>query len=251
MNNAFYIGATGLKAQQSALETVSNNVANMNTVAFKRGTPSFIDLISASAPTAPRAAPTAFDGVVSNPMMQVFSQGELRQTSNPLDIAVRGSGFIELQGANGQVLLWRGGTLHVNEDGNLAVPSGETLKAALQVPAETASVAIGADGRVQAVSALGETSEIGQIELVTSTDTRLLKPLGAGIFEADESAALERSAAGEERAGTILQGYQESSNVQLADEMVNLLIYQRAFAASARVVQAGDELMGLINGLRR
>jgi len=257
MNGAFYIGATGLLAQQGAVDIVGHNIANVNTVAFKRGIADFATLV-ASAPSAVRATSSApsgdpvDQGVMLVSGLRTFSQGELRETGNAMDLAIRGEGFVELQSAGGEPLLWRGGTLHVDDDGHLAVASGETLKATIAVPSDATGITIDAEGRIRAtVPDRAESVELGQLELVLAADVRALRPRGEGIFEADENAALTRLKPGEERAGAMVQGFLERSNVQLSDEMVNLLIFQRAYAANARVVQAGDELMGIVNGLRR
>jgi flagellar basal-body rod protein FlgG len=259
MNNVFYIGATGLNAQQSAVDITANNLANMNTAAFKRGAVSFSELLMA----APRvqgaareqAAASIAAGVSVDPSLRVFSPGMLHESGNAFDIAIKGDGFIELQSdrASGEATLWRGGTMHVGSDGFLAAPNGQPLRAMISVPRDATALTIGADGQVSAtVPGQADMLDIGQIDLVMPVDTRTLQSIGDGIYRAqDDGVSLTRMRPGEDSAGAVVQGYSEGSNVTLSDELVNLMMYQRAYAANARLVQVGDELMSIANGLKR
>jgi flagellar basal-body rod protein FlgG len=262
MNGVFYIGATGLNAQQTAVDVTANNIANMNTPAFKRGAVSFTELVSpaGSEPGSMRTpdnAPvgSATSGVAADPTLHVFTAGELHSTSNPLDLAIKGEGFIELgtSSVSDDVTLWRGGTIHVGSDGFLAAPNGQPLKAMISVPRDATSLTINADGQVLAVVPdQSAPLEIGQIELVVPADVRSLQSSGDGVYRLrEEGMSLTRVKPGDDNAGTLAQGYSEASNVSLSDELVNLMVYQRAYAANARLVQVGDELMSIANGLKR
>ncbi|MFC5475491.1 flagellar hook-basal body protein [Paraherbaspirillum soli] len=263
MNGAFYIGATGLRAQQSGVDLIANNIANMNTPAFKRASVSFAELVSAPSETtssgrsaaASAAAAGGMFGVTFGAPQQVFTSGSFRQTDDPLDLAIRGNGFIELMGANGKTVLWKGGKLKINQDGFLATASGTQLKATISVPHDAEKLTVNENGKVFAkVAGQAEPQEIGQIDLVVPGDTRELKALGDGVYGVNENYTdLTRSTPGEDgsAAGTLAQGFSETSNVQLPDELVNLMMLQRAYAANARAVQAGDELMSIANGLKR
>jgi flagellar basal-body rod protein FlgG len=154
-------------------------------------------------------------------------------------------------GPGGQTLLWRGGTLKVDDDGLLAAQNGFALKAAITVPVDASAIEIGADGVVRAVTADDEPVEIGQLMLVKVTDPSLLQRLDGGLYKADESATLLDAQPGEDGTGRLVQGALERSNVELSNEMVQLLLVQRAYAANAQIVQAADQLMGIANGLRR
>ncbi|HLX02115.1 MAG TPA: flagellar hook basal-body protein, partial [Trinickia sp.] len=191
MNNVFYIGATGLNAQQAAVDVTANNIANLNTPAFKRGAVSFSELLVPGTEATQRrqldASPAAAlgAGVAAAPSLHVFTPGELRPTGNALDIAVRGEGFIELATETnpGDALLWRGGTLHVGDDGYLAAPNGMPLKAMISVPRDSKGITIEANGRVLAtVPDQADPLEIGQLELVMPTDTRALLTAGEGVY---------------------------------------------------------------------
>ncbi|HEV2818504.1 MAG TPA: flagellar hook-basal body protein [Allosphingosinicella sp.] len=255
MNGVFQIGATGLHAQDRALNIVANNITNMNTPGFKRGEVRFSELVGpraegAAAAIAPDDAALLF-GVSARAADRLFQQGELRPTGNSLDIAIQGEGFIELAGPDGQTLLWRGGTLRVNEDGFLAGPGGLPLKAMISVPEGATGLAIDASGEVSAI-APGETAatSIGRIELALARDTSGLTDMAGGLYRVSNGSDLVSAEAGD-RAGTFVQGSIELSNVELTDEMVALMMMQRAYAASAQVVQAGDQLAAIANGLKR
>ncbi|KAK47800.1 hypothetical protein BG58_41070 [Caballeronia jiangsuensis] len=263
MNNVFYIGATGLNAQQTAVDITANNLANMNTASFKRGVVSFSELLTGTAQRADVRSPdlrknggvTTASGVVADSTLHSFMPGSLHATGNALDVAIKGDGFIEL-GADsiaGETRLWRGGTLHVGADGFLAAPNGQPLKAMISVPRDATDITIGTEGQVTAVVPnQSEPLELGQIEIVTVSDTRALQSESDGVFRVpDDSLTLTRAKPGDDISSTIVQGYSEGSNVSLSDELVSLMLFQRAYAANARLVQVGDELMSIANGLKR
>lgn len=256
MNGVFHIGATGLESQQRALEIVANNIANMNTPAFKQSRAQFSQLMAVEGKQSSGAAAETgrpiFQGVKLTGSTVDFAQGTLSQTGSQMDLAINGAGFIELMGPAGQTLLWRGGALKVNHDGFLAAGNGMPLQAMISVPRDAKAVEIGAGGRVT-VTAEGEAEplEIGRIELVQGMDPASLKAITGGAFRPAEDAELIRSAPGVEGAGVLAQGYVETSNVDLAKEMVSLMLMQRTYSANAQIVQAGDQLMSIANDLKR
>jgi len=255
MNGAFYIGATGLEAQQRALDVVANNIANINTPSYKRSETRFSEMIAprdaqAGADGATLDALPSLAGVAVADSQRVFSQGDLKQTGQALDLAIQGQGFIELMGPGGQTMLWRGGGLKVNSDGYLAAANGLVLKAMISVPVDATAITIDSDGKVHA-QANGQTVDIGQIGLVLPKDMTTLAGVGDGLYQTADNADVMDALPGEDGAGALVQGSLESSNVQLSDEMVNLLLLQRAYAANAQVLQAGDQLMGIANNLKR
>ena len=245
MNNAFYIGATGLRAQERALGVTANNIANMNTPGFKRSQVRFSELTAVSAVTGEGSG-----GVAASAAAPVFDQGELRATGQTLDLAIEGAGFIEVLGPNGQGLLWRGGALSIGADGLLSTADGLPLRALITVPEGAADLTIGRDGLVTALLA-GDSAatELGRIDLVTLRDSNAMEALSGGLYRA--TAEAQAAVPDEEGAGALIQGAVEASNVALSNEMVSLMMMQRAYAANAQVLQAGDQLMGIANGLRR
>lgn len=251
MNGAFEIGAMGLHAQQGALEIVASNITNMNTPGYKRSQARFADLVAG--PAAGQGNQTGTSAIMLHAAEQVFSQGELRPTGNILDIAIDGTGFIELMGPDGEIQLWRGGTLKINADGFLAAANGLQLKSLISVPDGSQDITIGRDGTVSAtVPGDEEPRELGRIDVIRVRDMGGLVATGGGLFTIpDDPRGIATAVAGEEGTGAILQGQIEQSNVLLTDEMVTLMMMQRSYAASAQVVQAGDQLMSIANNLRR
>lgn len=259
MNGAFEVGAAALRAQQRALEIHANNVANVNTPAFKRTEARFAEVLARNAEGASTAdganAPTSslasFGGVRVTPGEMLFAQGTLRPSGNALDLAVDGRGFVELAGPGGETLFWRGGRLRVNEDGLLATASGIPLHAGIVVPADAQELAIAQDGVVSVRTATDETLEIGQISLVRPELESAFERLDEGLYRAGEGARLTDARPGEDGAGRIVQGSVEQSTVELSSEMVEMLMVQRAFAADAQILQAADQLASITNTLRR
>jgi flagellar basal-body rod protein FlgG len=255
MNGVFQIGATGLHAQDRALGIVANNITNMNTPGFKRSEVRFAELVG-SAPVTNGVSPAAgglpeMFGVAAQSADHLFTHGELRPTGNAMDLAVSGEGFIELAGPDGRTMLWRGGTMRISEDGFLAGAGGYPLKAMISVPEGATSLTIDAAGEVRAI-APGETEarSIGHIDLVLVRNMTGLTDVEGGLYR---PAAEEDMVTADEdnRAGNFVQGSLELSNVELTDEMVNMMMMQRAYAASAQVVQVGDQLAQIANELKR
>jgi flagellar basal-body rod protein FlgG len=258
MNGVFYIGATGLDTQQRALDIVANNIANLNTPTFKQSHARFSQLVApvplsaddhevSSTENSPALLGVKLDGAPVD-----FSQGQLTQTDAPLDLAINGSGFVELMGPSGQTLLWRGGTLMVNPDGYLAAANGMPLQAMISVPHDASALAIGADGKVTAtVAGTAQPVSIGQIDVAQDSDPNSLTAMGGGLYLPAVESDVSRSTPGVDGAGALAQGFVETSNVDLSKEMVTLLLMQRTYSANAQVVQAGDQLMAIDNELKR
>ncbi|WP_395688929.1 flagellar basal-body rod protein FlgG [Caenimonas koreensis] len=261
MFEALAIGATGMQAQQTSIETIAHNLANANTVAFKKGRVGFSDLmlresvrgVSAEDNTAATPLQRSAAGVAATSVTRMFEAGDLKKTDSPLDIAIRGEGFIEVTLADGSAGYTRGGSLKVNKDGLLATQAGQVLRPSISVPDNAESISIGADGRVLIRIANRATPiDAGQIELVRFANPSQLAIQGDNLYRATEAsgeAVVARS--GDTGAGTLAQGFVEMSNVKMVDEMVNLMLAQRAYEASVKVVQAADEMLGMANNLRK
>jgi flagellar basal-body rod protein FlgG len=259
MFEALQIAATGMHAQQLQVDTIANNLANVSTTGFKKARVQFAELINAgaagSASTDPAAAtPSArATGVVGAGTTRLFDAGDLHRTDSPLDIAIAGDGFIELTLPDGSVAYTRGGSLKVGADGLLTTQNGNPLKPGLVVPDNAQSLVIAADGRVSVrLPNQSQPVELGQLELVRFTTPAALSVLGDNLYSATTASGEPISVrAGENGAGSFQQGVLEGSNVKLVEEMVNLMVAQRAYEASVKVVQASDEMLGMINGLRK
>ena len=259
MSGAFAIGAIGLETQQRALDAIANNIANLNTDGFKRSDVRFADVVASRAEPTTIAAdlshePDRLAGVLLDTRFRLDDQGALERTGRALDLAIDGPGLIELMGPDGRALLWRGGTLRVNPDGLLASEGGLALRAAIAVPQDASALTIAADGTVAAtLPDSAEPVELGRIALVRVTNATMIERLDGGFYRLDESdgePAVE-VVPGEDGAGTLVQGSIERSNVALTDEMVRMMLVQRAYAANAQMVQAADQMMAIANGLRR
>jgi len=254
MNGAFEIGAVALKAEQRALEIHANNVANIHTPAFKRTEARFSEVLGRQAlsQSGPAGAgpPSTAGGVRVLPQTTLTLQGQIRATGNPFDLAIEGPGFIELLGAGGETIFWRGGTLRVNDDGLLASAGGLPLRAGIIVPGDAEALTIAADGVVSVRTATQEAFEVGQIDLVRADNDDAFERLDNGLYRAVEGSRLTDARPGEEGAGLLAQGSIEESNVELTEEMVRMMMVQRAFAANAQIVQAADQLAAITNNLK-
>lgn len=251
MNEALAIGATGMQAQQMNLDAIATNLANMNTPAYKRTRVAFSEIVQRSDLAADRATGTA--GVAVAGATRSFEPGEIRRTDAPMDVAIQGDGFLEILMPDGSRAFTRGGSLKVGPDGQLATQAGFTLKPGLTVPEGSEAIRIGPGGRVQARSTgRSDWIEIGQLDMARFANPQGLASLTGNVYrQTDTSGEAIAGRAGEEGFGSIVQGSLEASNVKLVDELVQLMVAQRAYEASLKVVQAGDEVLGLINGMRR
>jgi flagellar basal-body rod protein FlgG len=256
MNGAFEIGAVALRAQQSALETMANNIANVNTPAFKRADVVYSEVVANSA-TADAMTANLPDGRAYSPggvrMLardMISTQGELRGTANAMDLAIEGKGFIEMLGPEGRTMLWRGGRLEVNRDG-LLTAQGVPLKAMITVPDDAQTLTIDRNGTVAVITEGGEKLEIGQIGLVKLEGEIGLERMGSGLFVASEDSRVLDAIPGEDGAGEFAQGMLEGSNVDFSASMIEMLMIQRAYAASAQIIQAADQVSSITNNLKR
>jgi flagellar basal-body rod protein FlgG len=252
--DSLYIGATGLHAQQLNVDTAANNLANVNTTGFKRSRVNFQDVMYRELQRAANSGSSPMGGGVGVASVnKLFNAGDLKKTDQPLDIAIRGEGFIEATTAEGLQVYTRTGRLTINKDGYLATADGHALKPSIAVPAESRSVEISASGIVMAV--FGDTrkpEELGQLELAMFANPAGLVPMGENLYrstEASGDASFGRP--GEDGRGDLAQGYLEASNVRLVDAMVELMTAQRAYEVNAKVIQASDELLSMSNNLRR
>ena len=255
MFDALYIGATGMQAQQLNVDTIANNLANVNTSGFKKGRVGFSDLVSrdgsrlTSAQSAAEASPQApalrmGAGVSISSLSKLFDAGDLKKTDSPLDITLQGEGFLEVLMPDGTSAYTRGGTLKVNKDGHLATLTGLALKPGINVPDGIQDLLVSADGRVT-VRLPGQTAatEIGKMEVVRFASAQGLVPQGDGLYRSSIASGEAISARpGEEGVGTFAQGYLEGSNVKMVEEMVNLMVAQRTSEANVTVVQAAAEI---------
>ena len=262
MFDALYSSATGMQAHQLNADTLANTLANVNTTGFKRSKVAFSDLMVREAG---RLQPSREEigilggqsrvgaGVGISAVSKLFDMGDLKKTESAFDVAIRGDGFIEVTMPDGSSAYTRGGTFKLNRDGLLATSGGFPLKANLAIPDNAQNMSIESDGSVR-ITVAGQTTpvELGQIDLVRFTSPSGLLPQGDNLYRASTSSgeAIAGKAA-EDGMGSMAQGFLEGSNVKLTEEMVNLMVAQRVYEANVKVMQASDEMLGMINGLRK
>ncbi|MGJ3703987.1 flagellar basal-body rod protein FlgG [Variovorax sp. AFSI2.2] len=262
MFDALYISATGMQAQQLNVDTIANNLANVNTTGFKKSKVGFSDLMVREAG---RLAQTQEEagilgaesrlgaGVGIASVSKLFDMGDLKKTESAFDIAIRGEGFLEVTMPDGSSAYTRGGTFKVNRDGLLATSGGFPLKSNLAIPDNAQNLQIDGDGRVR-VQVGGQSTpvEVGQLDLVRFTSPSALLPQGDNLYRSSTgSGEAIAGKASEDGMGSFAQGFLEGSNVKLTEEMVNLMVAQRVYEANVKVMQASDEMLGMINGLRK
>jgi len=253
MFDALQISATGMRAHEKQIDTISHNVANINTVGFRRQLVSF-DEVSADASMQlqglDKLDASATKGAGSLARISLSgAAGELRKTGEVLDLAIDGAGFLEVTRSDGSLAYTRAGSLQLNDSGELIIGTGEALAARINVPSNATNLQITSDGRVLA-DIDTKTEELGKIELVSFSNPSALMPVGDNLYVATEqSGELRTATPGDAGMGTLRQGYLESSNVQMVDEMVALMLAQRGFEMNSRVAQAADQIQALTNGL--
>ena len=253
MNDALYIAATGMKAQTAQIDSVANNVANASTPGFKRSSLRFGDLIATSA-TAPAQGDALANaaGVKITAVQRSFAAGELKRTDDVMALAIQGDGFLEVQLPDGSPAFARSTRLEIGADRLLATSDGLPLRQHIHVPTDIRAIAIGEDGQVQGRDDAGRTTALGRIDVALFASPAGLTPLGEGLWQASaRSGEAMLTPAGEAGAGRLKQGFQEQSNVQLVEEMVQLMVAQRAYEMNVKVMQAADEVAGMTNNLRK
>lgn len=259
MLDSLYIGASGMQAQQQNVDAIANNLANVNTAGYKRSRIDFEDLLyrttpSGRAASGQSATPARMGmGTAVAGSSKVFTAGDIKKTAEPLDLSINGQGFFEIALPDGSVAYTRNGAFRLDQDGMLVNQDGYALVGSIQVPPETTQVRIDSAGRVTAaVTGQRDAIELGQIHLVNFTNPAGLTAMGDNLYVATDRAGDPIVGnPGENGTGGITQGYLEGSNVRLIDEMISLILAQRAYEINAKVVQASDELLSISNNLYR
>ena len=260
MLRALYSSAAGMESQQLNLDVISNNLANVNTTGFKKSKIEFQDLLYQT--TRPAGAdqgsgntlPTGLQiGHGSRPVAtsKVFTNGELTQTGERLDVAIQGDGFFEVQLPDGSRAYTRDGALKTGSDGRVTTSDGLVIQGGFQpIPAGTTSVSISPTGDVTTAGSNG--SQSFKVQLVRFANPAGLESVGRNLYkETNASGAAELGNAGENGFGELAQGYLEMSNVKIVEEMVNMIVAQRAYEINSKAVQSADEMMQLSNNLKR
>lgn len=256
---ALAIAATGMNAQQTNLEVIANNIANINTTGFKRARAEFTDLLyqtdrsqgvpsRAASGVVPEGVSVGL-GVKTTAIRSVNVQGSLNQTGNQFDLALMGTGWFQIEGADGQTLYTRAGAFNTNATGQIVTPDGYTVVPGITVPIDAVELIVNKSGQVFArFDGQAEVQEIGQITIATFANEAGLAPLGDNLFqETEASGAANVGVPGDVGFATIQQGYLEDSNVDPVKEITELISAQRAYEMNSKVIQAADEMAAVVS----
>ncbi len=264
MMRSLYIASTGMAAQQMSIEVISHNLANVATTGFKKSVPAFQDLLyqtmrHAGSPTTLGVLPVGVQlgaGVQPISVHKIFSQGsfEERTDRNPLDMAIEGEGFFQVKLPDGSTAYTRTGSFKRDDQGAIMTAEGFPLSPAMTIPPNTDAVMISPEGEVSIkLAATPDTpTVIGTIELANFVNPEGLNSLGKNIYQVTAASGdAVTGLPGSDGFGRLQQGMLESSNVNIADEMVNMITAQRAYELNSKAIQTTDEMMALVNGLKR
>jgi flagellar basal-body rod protein FlgG len=261
MFRALYTAASGMTAQQLNLDNVANNLANVSTAGFRKRRLQFRDLLyqnmvvpgsSATQQTSVSAGLQIGLGTKTAASEILQSQGDFTTTNNPLDLTIQGQGFFQVRRPSGELAYTRGGTFHLDAQGNIVTSDGDPLQPAITLPANATNISIGQDGTVS-VTLPGQVNsqQVGSIQLATFPNPGGLNSIGQNLFLPTSSSgdAITGTPGGTEGLGTLQQGMLESSNVSVVDEFVQMILTQRAYESNQKVVKAADEMIQMVNNL--
>jgi flagellar basal-body rod protein FlgG len=257
---ALFTAATGMEAQQSQIDTIANNIANVGTTGFKRSRTEFQDLFYETL-RAPGASGT--DGSILPTGVQVghgvklaavntpYTPGDRLNTGNPLDLAIDGQGFFQIQRPTGETVYTRDGTFKLDANGNVVTTLGYPLIPNMTVPQDTISITVLPDGTVNAtIAGQIQPTQLGQLQLARFANPSGLRTAGGNLLEATQASGDPQVGIPEQQGfGGIAAGFLEGSNVEVAEELVQMILAQRAFEVSSRVIQAGDEMLRVASQL--
>lgn len=256
--------ASGMYAQQLNIETISNNIANINTTGFKKNRAEFKDLIYQEVSANPQNVD--IPGIVENPNSKVivgtgvrpsstekvFKQGDLQETNQQLDLAIYGEGFFQMKKTDGTYAYTRDGSFKRSKDGSIVNSSGLVLEPGFIIADDTTEIAISRDGVISTKSYSGDTVELGTLELAKFVNPGGLKAVGDNMYvETEYSGIPILGNAGTDGFGETHQGFLESSNVDIVEEMINMITAQRSYEINSKTVQTVEQMMSIANNIKR
>jgi flagellar basal-body rod protein FlgG len=251
-----------MNAQQLNIDTIANNLSNVNTTGFKKMRAEFQDLLyqtmrePGSSSYQGVQIPTGLQiglGVRTVATTKIFTQGDYLQSDNSLDMLIQGQGFFQVEMPDGTAAYTRNGSFKVDGDGRVVTSEGYVLQPEITIPAGVKTIDVGSDGTVS-VTLSDETAaqEVGRIDLVTFINPAGLTNRGNGLYQQSGASGEPVTVTpGSDGAGTIVQGYLEMSNVKVVEEMINMIVAQRAYEVNSKAIQASDEMLQTANNLRR
>jgi flagellar basal-body rod protein FlgG len=263
MIRALFTAATGMIGQQVNIDTIAHNLANVNTTGFKKSRVNFQDLLyetikpAGSETTSGQTIPEGMQighGVRPASIAKLFTQGNLIQTGNPFDITIEGNGFFQVELPDGRIAYTRDGSFRIDQNGQMTTVDGYPLTPGITLPTEFLTVDISGDGNVSVTTSTDPApTVVGTLSLVrfinpAGLDARLGKNL---LLETQASGAPQEGTPGLDGLGTIEQGFLENSNVQVVEEIIGMIISQRAYEANSKVIQTSDEMLQVANNVRR
>ena len=260
MMRSLWSAATGMTAQQTNIDVISINLANVNTTSFKKSRAEFEDLmyqtmrVAGSATEGDNSIPVGLQvgmGVRPVAVHKFFTQGDFQNTGNPLDVAIEGDGFFRVM-VGDQEMYTRAGAFKLNQDGTVVTANGYVLQPEFAVPEETKSISISEDGRMVALDANSEELAATDIPLYTFINPAGLDARGRNLYmPTDSSGDPVEGVPGENNVGTLAQGFLEMSNVEVVDEMVNMIVGQRAYEMNSKAIQTSDSMLQTAVNLKR
>ena len=260
MMRALWSAASGMRAQQTNLDTVSNNLANVNTTGYKKFRAEFQDLHYQTLKVAGTPGAVGYSAPVGEQVgmgtqvvatQRFFSQGDFQNTSNPYDLTIQGNGFFRIQMPDNTVAYTRDGSFKIDSNGQMVTADGNQLDPSIVVAPDATNVTISADGTVtQTVN--GQQQQVGQITLANFINPAGMESVGKNLYRATLASGQEVVGnPGQQGIGTIAQGMLERSNVDVAEEMVNMIVAMRAYESNSKAIQTSDEMLQIANNARR
>lgn len=260
MIRALFSAATGMQAQQMNLDVIANNIANVNTNGFKKSRVDFQDLLYQTLrPAGVRSGggevPTGIQighGTRAAATQKIFAQGNMTQTDNPLDMTIDGDGFFKLARPDGTIAYTRAGSFKRDSKGEIVNSDGLVLQPALTIPPDAVNISISAEGVLSVTTQTSTTpTQVGTLELARFSNPAGLNAIGHNQFlETAASGTPTAAAPGVSGAGTISQGFLESSNVSVVEEMVNMITAQRAFEVTSKAIKTADDMLAMANNMK-
>ncbi|WP_457676251.1 flagellar basal-body rod protein FlgG [Thiolapillus sp.] len=258
MNPALWIAKTGLEAQQTRMANISNNLANASTTGFKRSRAVFSDLLyqniaqvgaQSSQDTQLPSGLNLGTGVRTVATEKLFTQGNIVQTGNALDVAIQGRGFMQVLMPDGSLAYSRDGTMQMDSQGQLVTSMGYLIQPGITIPDNAQSITIGSDGTVSVVTAGSATpTQVGNIQLADFINPSGLQAVGDNLFiESASSGAPQVGTPGLNGLGTLIQGSLESSNVNTVEELVNMIETQRAYEMNSKAISTADQMLQYVS----